>query len=418
MSITVLTQHPVLACTDEVAAALDSVADVEPLFMTTGDKERAALKLEALERRGAELRLRVLATADDVAEKHGAHDVAAWFAAATRTDSAGARADVELAKAIDGRWGKVRAGLVRGVVSVPQAKVIRHALEDLPADTDPATVSSAEGLLVQYAGEFAPLPLRRIGRRILEVVAPEVAEAEEAKRLRREEEQARAKARLRFRATGEGTTRITGLVPDAVADRLKTYLEAYTSPRKAIGAPFGEEDRIPADQKYAHALAALLENLDPARLPEHGGDATTVLVTISHQQLCTDLAVAGIIDANLDQGHNMTADQVRRLACSAKIIPVVLGGKGEILDLGRSRRLFSPAQRKAIRLRDKRCRGEGCDIKAAWTQIHHLRPWSEGGNTDLDNGRCYCDHHHHLMHDPRYEYTHLPNGDTRFHRRT
>ena len=89
-------------------------------------------------------------------------------------------------------------------------------------------------------------------------------------------------------------------------------------------------------------------------------------------------------------GESLSASAVRRVACTAGIVPVVLGGKGEILDLGRTRRLFSPAQRKALQLRDAECRAEGCTIPARWCEAHHLKPWAEGGKTDLDAGILYC----------------------------
>ena len=63
-------------------------------------------------------------------------------------------------------------------------------------------------------------------------------------------------------------------------------------------------------------------------------------------------------------------------------------------------------------------RAEGCTIPAAWSEIHHRRPWSEGGGTDVDDGVCLCSHHHHLVHGRRYESTWLPNGDVRFRMRT
>jgi hypothetical protein len=141
------------------------------------------------------------------------------------------------------------------------------------------------------------------------------------------------------------------------------------------------------------------------------------MVTIALESLTHELATGGVIDGNLAAGDNMSATAIRRLACTANIIPVVLGGKGEILDLGRTRRLFSPAQRKALRLRDKECRAEGCSIPATWCEAHHLTPWSQGGNTDLDDGILGCNFHHHRLHDPRFTHEILPNGDIRFHRR-
>ncbi|HJQ05029.1 MAG TPA: DUF222 domain-containing protein, partial [Nocardioides sp.] len=114
----------------------------------------------------------------------------------------------------------------------------------------------------------------------------------------------------------------------------------------------------------------------------------------------------------------ISASEARRLACTAKIIPAVLGGKSEPLDLGRARRLHSPAQRKAMRLRDKKCRAEGCTIPVPWTEAHHLKPWSAGGTTNVEDGILLCGHHHRRAHDTRYDMTKLPSGDYRFHRRT
>lgn len=76
MPITLTAQHPLVACAVEVSAALEAVAGVQVVFMSTEEKERALLGLERAERQLAEVKLRVLASADDVAQKHGARDVA------------------------------------------------------------------------------------------------------------------------------------------------------------------------------------------------------------------------------------------------------------------------------------------------------------------------------------------------------
>jgi predicted restriction endonuclease len=57
-------------------------------------------------------------------------------------------------------------------------------------------------------------------------------------------------------------------------------------------------------------------------------------------------------------------------------------------------------------------------MPAAMCEAHHLQPWSQGGRTDLADGVLLCSHHHHVIHDPRFQMTKLPNGDYRFHRRT
>lgn len=83
------------------------------------------------------------------------------------------------------------------------------------------------------------------------------------------------------------------------------------------------------------------------------------------------------------------------LACDASIIPAVLNGSGQPIDLGRERRLFTGPARTAIEIRDGGCVGIGCTRPAAWCQIHHLIPWAEGGRTDQTNGGLFClpDHH-------------------------
>jgi hypothetical protein len=127
----------------------------------------------------------------------------------------------------------------------------------------------------------------------------------------------------------------------------------------------------------------------------------------------------GVGVAEVSTGGALTATEVRRLACSAHVLPAVLGGASEILDLGRSRRLFSPGQRKALAVRDRRCRAEDCDIPAAWCEAHHAgAPWSRGGRTDLKDGLLLCSFHHHRAHDPVWVTSRLPNGDLRYRRRT
>jgi hypothetical protein len=98
-------------------------------------------------------------------------------------------------------------------------------------------------------------------------------------------------------------------------------------------------------------------------------------------------------------------------------LPAVLGGAGEVLALGRARRLFTPAQRKALQVRDRTCRAEGCTVPAAWCEAHHQTPWSRGGRTDLADGILLCSFHHHRVHDPAYAHDRHPDGDLRFHRR-
>ena len=426
--------HPIIAAACDVRSALKVVADTNPTFMSTEEKAVALRELVAAEGQLAELRLRILAGAGDLAAQTAAKDAAGWLAHHTRTRYADARADLRLAEALDRDRPVLSSAMREGAATLAQARVIDRALTALPAGVDAETISRAEAHLVDRAGEFGPAELGRIGRRILEVVAPDIAEAAEGARLAEMEAHAAARTRLTMRRLGDGTTRISSIVPDASATRFATYLEAFANPRRRpAGADPGKGGeagatahdpvvRLAYPRRMGEAFVAFLEAVDPGRLPFHGGDATSVVVTIPLAALRAELAAAGIIGAGLVPGDDLTGDRIsaaeaRRLACSAKIIPAVLGGDSRPLDLGRSRRLFSAAQRKAMAVRDLTCRAEGCDIPATWCEAHHLDPWQHGGRTDIDDGVLLCSHHHHRVHDTSYRSDRLPSGDLRFHRR-
>ncbi len=244
------------------------------------------------------------------------------------------------------------------------------------------------------------------------------------------EKHAAERQRLTMRALGDGTTRITAIVPDPVAARLSTYLHSYTNPRlgdgterKGLGAQEDTERHghglfVNQPRRLAEAFGQLLESIDPTRLPIHGGDATHVVVTIPLKALTRELATATVDNQVPGDGNTtITAAEARRLACTAQIIPAVLGADSEVLDVGRASRLFTKAQRRAPLLRDRTCRAQGCSIPGTWTEAHHLLPWSHGGTTDLSNAVLLCPRHHHRAHDESYDPTRLPNGDIRFSRR-
>jgi hypothetical protein len=227
-----------------------------------------------------------------------------------------------------------------------------------------------------------------------------------------EEARARAATRLSFRPRGDGTTDLSARLPEAVASRLRVYLDAYTSPRRL--ALDSDVDQLPLPRRRGEAFCALLEHVPADRLPSHGGTATTVMLTLDLDTLRTGLGLA-----ETSTGGVVTAAEARRLACTAGIVPVVLDGTSEVLDLGRTRRLFSAAQRKALALRDRHCRAQGCDIPAAWCEAHHARePWSQGGRTDLADGLLLCPFHHHRAHHPDWHPDRMPDGDVRYTRRT
>jgi hypothetical protein len=97
--------------------------------------------------------------------------------------------------------------------------------------------------------------------------------------------------------------------------------------------------------------------------------------------------------ATLDDGTHLSATAARRIACDAAVIPAVLGSTGQVLDLGRERRLFTGPIRRALILRDRGCAFPNCDRPPRWTSGHHITHWTNGGRTDLSNGVLVCGYH-------------------------
>ena len=128
--------------------------------------------------------------------------------------------------------------------------------------------------------------------------------------------------------------------------------------------------------------------------------STTLVIRTDLDTLTGSLALATI--DGVDQP--ISAQTARALAASAGIIPAVMGGASEVLDLGREQRLFTRAQKIALAERDGGCAAPGCTRPPHLTEAHHASWWDrDHGASDLDNGVLLCWFHHHLLH--RAEWT-------------
>ncbi len=102
-------------------------------------------------------------------------------------------------------------------------------------------------------------------------------------------------------------------------------------------------------------------------------------------------------------GQPLPPDVVRRLACAANIIPIVLGGDGRVVDVGRAKRLATADQRRALRAIHGTCAAPDCRVRFGDCDIHHLEEWMQGGATNLDNLIPLCSKHHHLVHEGQWQ---------------
>ena len=121
-------------------------------------------------------------------------------------------------------------------------------------------------------------------------------------------------------------------------------------------------------------------------------------------------ALNGLEPAKLDDGSALSMSQRARLLCDSSIARVVLSATGEVLDVGREKRLFTPAQTRAVVARDRTCRYPGCSDTLAHGQIHHALPWQAGGKTNLANAILLCWHHHALVHRDMISIRHHDGG--------
>jgi hypothetical protein len=403
--------HPLESMVAALEADLAGGVDATAWTLTSNQLADLLPRLAIVERKLAAAKLSMLREADrhQVGDPNGYSNTVGWWSAVTRSTKPEARRELKLAERLDqDEHEPVRAAALNGAVSVDQAAVIIKAVEDLPTDlTDAGLRAKAENHLIEFAAELDPTQLRIAGRRILDVEAPEIAEQALARVLEAEEAHAEQTASFTMRPDGHGSMVGRFKIPLLAGRMLEKHLAAIASPRHQNAGP------DPKPWRWGTAFTEYIETRPTHGTPKTGGIAATVVVTMTLESLLGGLAAASL----LDTGEAISAAQARRLACEAGIIPAVLGGRSEVLDLGRQRRFHSKAQRIALALKHGGCVVEGCDWPPGMCHAHHDQPWSEGGDTSVTNGRLLCPRHHARAHDPTYTMTKLPEGKIRFHRR-
>ena len=168
---------------------------------------------------------------------------------------------------------------------------------------------------------------------------------------------------------------------------------AIDAESRALAADADNSDHS-RQQLAAHALVDLATSASRQRRPGR----VELLALVDLATVTTGLHDASICE--LDDGTVLPVETMRRLACDAHIIPVVLDGAGVPLDLGRSRRLASRDQRLALRSMYRTCGIGDCDVPFDRCEIHHVTEWTaDQGETDLDSLIPGCARHHHLVHE-------------------
>ncbi|MEU7800231.1 DUF222 domain-containing protein [Micromonospora arborensis] len=412
---------------EELAQADDAVAacvDAATWALPERDLIAALDAAHRLEQRLAAVTLALVREIDarGTARAQGASSTAVWLRDRLRLGVGAARRLVDLATTLDTGNPGVRQALANADITLDQARVIADTVTTVHTAAGPEAADKAVGVLVHWAGQFDPALLRKLGTRILDHVAPDIADASAAAALEAEAARATRDRHLTLSEQTNGRLRLTGTLDAEAAGLLRAAIDPLT-------APSGPDDQRSPGQRRHDALADVCRlSLRTSELPEHGGEAAQIVVTTSYDRLVRQLDPgtlnAGTLDAGtrdagtldtgaldagtLDTGLRLTPEAVRRLACDATILPAVLGSTGQVLDVGRQRRLITGPLRRALVLRDRGCAFPGCDRPPRWCDAHHIHHWADGGTTSLNNAVLLCGHHHRHLHHSNWT-VHLAN---------
>jgi Domain of unknown function (DUF222)/HNH endonuclease len=225
---------------------------------------------------------------------------------------------------------------------------------------------------------------------------------------------------------------VNGLLDPEAGQTLLAALEPLARPASA-------DDPRSGSQRRADALAELARRtLEAGRLPQTGGVRPQLTVTVDLDSLlshpgglggetggvrpldpeaCRRLACDGAVTRVLvtrhpsdhhPGGEGGLADQLR--VAATRLPPALGGGPTQPLEVGRTSRVVSAAQRAALVVRDGGCAVAGCDRPPAWCEAHHLRHWLHGGPTDLANLALVCRAHHRAVHEGGWRLARDPDG--------
>jgi hypothetical protein len=148
-------------------------------------------------------------------------------------------------------------------------------------------------------------------------------------------------------------------------------------------------------------IAATSGGTGAKRVPE-------ISVLVDHDTLMSGWHAHSICET--DDGIPLPVDTVRRMCCDADILPIVLNGAGEVLDVGRTQRTATRPQRRALQAMHRSCAHPDCTVAFSACDIHHIAWWGrDDGPTDIDNLLPVCERHHHLIHEDRWTLTMTPD---------
>jgi uncharacterized protein DUF222/HNH endonuclease len=319
-------------------------------------------------------RLRLLAEVDRTRAwaAVGATSCEAWLADRHRLPAWEARRDVEAARALD-EMPAARKAMASGELP---ASALRTLVE--VRKISPEAFSGAEATLVEAATGMS----QKAFRNRVELWRHRVEDVAEAAKRRRDAR------RLHYGRTLDGMVRLEGLL-DTEAGQV-----VITAVRAVVDTDESRDGRTHA-QRRADALEHLCRSyLGRRDRPTVGGERPVVTVTVDASVLSTGSGRGELSDVG-----PVSVETVRKMACDASVVRMVMSATSDPLDVGRKSRVIPAGLRRAVEARDRQCRFPGCDRPPAWGEIHHVVHWAHGGTTALPNLVLLCWAHHRTVHE-------------------
>jgi uncharacterized protein DUF222 len=251
-----------------------------------------------------------------------------------------------------------------GAAGLRHVEVVARVLgADAAGRLDPQRWAGAEAQLAAWIPDCTPTELHARGVQLIEALDADGPEPDERP------EPCVTELYL-HRRRGGGGGRLVGRFDDAAMfDAIATLLDAQSAPRTA------DDDRTGA-QRQAEALAEacgyVLEHADSTGLSSCGGRRPQLSVLIGLEDLERRARATC-----LDFGGTLSPESLRMLACDAAVVPVVLDGAGQPLDVGRATRTIPDGLRRAVTARDRGC--ARCGRPPSWCEIHHIIAWEHDG---------------------------------------
>lgn len=366
---------------------VQSVRDTETLVRAV-QADQLALVAEA-ERRGLHTR-------------EGARTLKSWVQDLLRLSGSDAHTRAILARKVDRgetpdstvELPETADAMDEGSIGLEHARAISDGVRRLAAVSTPEEQAETESFLAGQARVSGPRDVRVLADRLRQEKDQDGAYSDEQQQI---------EARELHLGTGRGgMLTLHGQLDREAGAVLRTALEPLARPHPAEE---GGTDPRSAAKRNADALVQLLDD-EAEQDPATGASRRRVVVTISLRSL-TDRLGGGTLEAT---GEPITASSARRIACDAEVLPVLLGGSGQPLDIGRAQQAVPRHLRRALHVRDGSCAFPGCDRPLGASHAHHCQHWAEGGNTSIDNLVMLCAGHHRLLHAENWRAQITPAG--------